>query len=78
MLSVHESRAIGPAHLTETPVVRVQSAVDTPEMMCLEVRREESTESEIEAVPLLIAVADETQRLEGFHELSPQRAELVP
>jgi len=47
------------------------------EVMRLEMWRQEAAEREIEAVTLLVPIADETQRLERLHELRAQWSEGV-
>src|SRR5580698_267561 len=68
-------RTIQPAHLTEAPVVGVHTPVDPAEMMALQMRIQKPAERQIEAVTVVVRLADEAQRLEGLRKFRSQRPE---
>src|ERR1700677_1841878 len=73
--AIDPRRAVDPSLLTEAPVIGMHSPVDPAEMMALQMRVEEAPESQIEAVAVLVGLADEAQRLERFRKFRSQRPE---
>src|ERR1700677_1013970 len=73
--AIDPRRAVEPSHLTEAPVIGMQSPIDPAEMVTLQMRVEKAPESQIEAVAVLVWLADEAQRLERFRKFRSQPPE---